>query len=150
MALRIRKNMTKVCPKCSLPNPAEAAFCHNCASPLTANVGTQQQQPWPQNPVAAPVMGGQAFVAASPASQKPLIAMLLSIGGILCCGPILGVPGAILGWLELQAIREGRSPADGKLMSQVGLWVGIAATVIHIGAWIVWLLLTAVAGGGGY
>ena len=93
-------------------------------------------------------MAGQAFVAASPTTQKPLIAMLLSIGGLLCCGPLLGVPGAILGWLELQAIRGGRASADGKMMSQVGLWVGIGATVIHIGLWALWLLFTALAGGG--
>ena len=143
--------MTKVCPKCSLPNPAEAAFCHNCASQLNApGFGTQQQQQqqWPQNPVAAPVMGGQAYVAASPTTQKPLIAMLLSIAGLLCCGPLLGIPGAILGWLELQAISEGRASADGKLMSQLGLWIGIGATVIHIGMWILWILFSAVAGSG--
>ena len=85
--------MTKVCPQCSLPNPPEAAFCHNCASPLSS-------------------------------------------------------PGAILGWLELQAIKDGRASADGKMMSQVGLWVGIGATVIHIGLWALWLLFTALAGGG--
>lgn len=93
-------------------------------------------------------MSGQAYVAASPATQKPLIAMLLSIAGLLCCGPLLGIPGAILGWLELQAISEGRASVDGKLMSQLGLWIGIGATVIHIGMWILWILFSAVAGSG--
>jgi Domain of unknown function (DUF4190) len=74
-----------------------------------------------------------------------MIAMVLAIGGIFCCGPVLGVPAAILGWLELDAIKSGRAPEGGKTMAMVGLWGGIAATVIHIVIWILWVFLGALS-----
>ena len=144
--------MTKVCSKCSLPNPSEAAFCHNCASPLGGpGVGTQQpQQAWPPNPLPAPNMGGQAYVAAPPGSQKAMISMILAIAGFLCCGPILGVPAAILGWMELDAIKNGRAPESGKTMATVGLWGGILATAAHIILWFITFFLGLLSGGSAY
>lgn len=69
--------------------------------------------------------------------------MILAIAAIFCCGPLLGIPAAILGWMELEAIKSGRAPETGKTMAAVGLWGGIAATVIHAGLWIVWVFLGA-------
>ncbi len=136
--------MTKTCSKCGLSNPAEAAFCHNCATPLNASTRSRPNQAaWPQTPPVGAVAGGQ-YVAA-PSSQRPMIAMVLAIGGIFCCGPVLGVPAAILGWLELDAIKSGRAPEGGKTMATVGLWGGIAATVIHIVIWILWVFLGALS-----
>lgn len=85
-------------------------------------------------------MGGQTF-AAAPESQKPMIAMILAIAGFLCCGPVLGIPAAILGWMELDAIKNGRSPESGKMMAMVGLWGGIAATVAHVFFYVIWFFL---------
>lgn len=138
-------NMTKTCSKCGLSNPSEAAFCHNCATPLSAATQSPpKQSAWPQNPPGGPIAGGAGYVAA-PASQRPMIAMILAIAAVLCCGPLLGVPAAILGWMELEAIKNGRAPESGKTMAAVGLWGGIAATVIHVGLWIIWVLLGAVS-----
>jgi hypothetical protein len=61
-----------------------------------------------------------------------LIALGLAAAALFCCGPITGIPAAIVGWLELAAIKEGRSPASGKWMALVGIFVGIAATVLHV------------------
>jgi hypothetical protein len=129
--------MTKPCPTCTAPNPPEAAFCQNCASPFPA-VPAQPppvvgQQPGSHRP--APVVGVPAHAPAAASSgygQRALIALLLAIFALLCCGPFTGVPAAIVGWLELDAIRNGRSPEGGRMMAQVGLWLGIAASIIHI------------------
>lgn len=93
-------------------------------------------------------MGGQAYVAAPPVSQKPMIAMILAIGGFLCCGPLLGIPAAILGWMELDAIKHGRSPESGKMMATVGFWGGIAATIVHIAFYVISFLMGLVSSSG--
>ncbi len=76
--------------------------------------------------------------------------MILAIAGFLCCGPLLGVPAAILGWMELDAIKNGRSPESGKTMATVGLWGGIVATVGHVIFWFISFFLGLLSGGGGY
>ena len=142
------------CPKCNQFNPPEAAFCLNCASSLAAPppfVGHQQQQgqqqfPSPGYPVASQPhqAGGQE------ASQKPLIALILAISAFLCCGPLTGVPAAIVGWMELDAIKNGRSPASGKTMATIGFWGGIVASILHTIVTIIFILLSALSGGGGF
>lgn len=84
-------------------------------------------------------------------SQKPMISMVLAIAAFFCCGPLLGIPAAILGWIELDAIKSGKTPASGKTMATIGLWGGIAATIIHIVGYLIWVLLGAMsAASGGY
>ena len=150
--------MSKFCPKCNESNPPEAAFCRNCSTPLGPTVGGpayQQQSP--------PYAGGQApYVGAPPqyaggqnlgmqgnaqggAGQKAVAALILAIVGLVCCGPFTGVPAAIVGWMELDAINSGTSPAAGKWMAQVGLWGGIAVTIIHGGLWLLYMLLGLMA-----
>ncbi len=142
--------MTKACPKCNQPNPAEAAYCLNCASLLGHSaappfIGQQQgQQQWPGANVGGPVVGGTSHTT-SGTSQKGVAALVLAIIALLCCGPITGVPAAILGWMELDAIKNGRSPQDGKWMGMAGLWGGIAASVLHVIFYILWVLLTAMS-----
>lgn len=70
--------------------------------------------------------------AANGPGQKAIIALVLAIAALLCCGPLSGIPAAIVGWMELGAIGRGESPPAGKWMAQVGLWGGIASTVIHV------------------
>lgn len=118
--------MTKPCPKCHQLNPAEAAFCLNCASPLG-----------PMN--APPQFGGPTGAPAQ--SQKGLFSLILAIVALICCGPFAGIPAAILGWMELDAIKNGRSPADNKWMAVVGLWGGIASTLLHIIGYVLYVML---------
>lgn len=115
--------MTKPCPKCHQLNPAEAAFCLNCASPI----GAPQQ------------FGGPSPAPA--VSQKGLFSLILAIVALICCGPFAGIPAAILGWMELDAIKNGRSPADNKWMAMVGLWGGIVSTLLHIAAYVLYVML---------
>jgi len=131
--------MTRQCPKCNQANPPQAAFCLNCASPMPPS------QPHFQQPV------GRQSAKSGGAGQKAIIALVLAGVALFCCGPFAGIPAAIVGWLELDAIKAGRSPADGKWMAMVGLWGGIASTLIHAGMYVLYVLLSAMgAMSGGY
>lgn len=129
--------MTKACPNCNQPNPSEAAFCLNCAAALSPapHIGGAPKQPF-----AGGQIGGQS--QASGDGQKAVIALVLAIVAFLCCGPFAGIPAAILGWMELDAIKNGRSPADKKWMAMVGLWGGIVATIGHAVFYIFWVGLS--------
>ena len=74
-----------------------------------------------------------------------MIAVILAVVGLLCCGPLTGIPAAIVAWLELDAIKGGRSSPNGKTMAQIGLWGGIAVTVIHGILWVLYLLFGMLA-----
>lgn len=133
--------MTKTCPNCHQPNLPEAAFCHNCASPLSATQRTPftpqpVQQSGQQNPVGA--------------SQKAVIALVLAIAALVCCGPFAGIPAAIVGWMELSAIGRGESSPAGKWMAQAGLWGGIAFTVIHVVIYFFYLVFAMLAASNPY
>ncbi|MGH9949245.1 MAG: hypothetical protein ACRD6X_18900 [Pyrinomonadaceae bacterium] len=123
--------MTKACPKCNQMNPPAAVFCLNCAASLGP-------PPPPMPPNGVSKQGGPG--------QKAIIALILAAVALFCCGPFAGIPAAIVGWMELDAIKNGRSPADGKWMAMVGLWGGIAATVIHGGLYLLWVLASMMGG----
>lgn len=126
--------MDRYCQNCNTQNSPEAMFCRQCATPLTQGQGGQQAQFGNQQwtPTGA---GGQAAQNIAPtaagASGRAIAATVLAVCGlVLCCGPFTGIPGAILGWMEMNAIKEGRSSPKGMMMAQIGLWGGIASSVI--------------------
>ncbi len=143
--------MDKFCQNCNQPNPAEAAFCLNCATPLARaqNVGGQT----PQQPFNQPNFGGQPagqnFAPPPPTSggtsQRATAALVLVIAGFFCCGPFTSIPAAIVGWMEIDAIKKGQSSAAGMTFAQIGLWGGIAITVLQGIGLILWLLLSVAA-----
>lgn len=132
--------MEKYCPNCNKPNPAEAMFCRNCAvslvienKPPAANANQPNYAPNPQwNPNPSPVVPQANYMgAADSPSGRAIGSLILTICGlVLCCGGFTAIPGAILGWLEISAIKEGRSSSKGMMMAQIGLWGGIIVTVI--------------------
>lgn len=137
--------MEKLCQNCNRPNPPEAAFCRHCASPLApgqgdarqanANQGNVNQGQYGNQQWNQPNVGGQGQQNFSQpsggAGQKAVAALILAVAGLLCCGPFTGIPAAIVGWMEIGAIKEGRSAPNGMWMAQVGLWGGIAVSIIH-------------------
>lgn len=147
--------MEKSCQNCNRPNPPDAAFCRHCASPMSpgqggqqadanqgfGNQGQQGNQQWNQQN-----FGGQGRQNMSQSSggagQKAVAALVLAVAGLLCCGPFTGIPAAIVGWMEIGAIKEGRSAPNGMWMAQVGLWGGIAVSIIHTIIGVLWMLLS--------
>lgn len=153
--------MEKYCPNCNRPNPSEAVFCRHCASPLSAGGGggqqqqyadqrqnQQQNQQWNQPPPGGQMQGNFANSSANAgASGRAIASLILSIAGFLLCCFFLGIPGAILGWLEISAIKEGRSSEKGLLMAQIGLWGGIGVTVLSALFYVFYFFLMMVGGG---
>ena len=143
--------MNKICPRCQTPNLAEAMFCASCAAPL----GPTPTAAAPPNQQAWTPPAGQGFgnaPAPKPgASGKALTSFLLALAGlVLCCGPLTGIPAAIVGWMELGAINAGQSSPAGRWMAQVGIWGGIAVSVLSIFFFIGWIFLSMMAAGGAY
>jgi hypothetical protein len=158
--------MDKYCQNCNKPNHTDAVFCRHCASPLSAG-GSQQQQQQQQQRQAPPNYGNQQNFGnqqnygnqqfnqqagnfapqGDKASGRATAALVLAICGLVCCGPFTGLPAAVVGWMEVSSIKEGRSSPKGMTMAQIGLWGGIAVSIIH-GILMLLYMLAAMAGGG--
>ncbi|MEK7724061.1 MAG: hypothetical protein AAB336_06930 [Acidobacteriota bacterium] len=154
----------KLCRNCNQTNPSEALFCRQCASPLDSEQQPNQQQyaPPPQQQQFGgqqqwnqPNFGNQGMQqnvasAGGGASSRAMLAAGLAAVSLVCgCGFLTGIPAAILGWLELSAIKEGKASVEGMLMAQIGLWGGIAGGIIGTVLNLIGLLIL-MAGGGGY
>lgn len=145
--------MDKRCQNCNQPNPPEAAFCLNCAAPLSGRQpGTQQQQQANQqwnHPNFGGQPLGQNFAQPPPtaggASKRATAALILAIAGLLCCGPFTSIPAAIVGWMEVDAIKKGQSSPGGMMFAQIGLWGGIAVTILQGIVLVLWILLSMAA-----
>lgn len=140
--------MENYCLNCRQPNPPDAVFCRHCASPLAPGANRQQgganynpnaNQPWnPQN------QGAGNFAqnaTADKASGRATAAMVLTVCA-LCCGILTGIPAAILGWMEINDIKAGSASPKGMMMAQIGLWGGIAMSILNIILTVLWLLLS--------
>lgn len=140
--------MNITCQNCNQVNPPEAAFCLNCAAPISRGqpVNRQQANPqWNQPNYAAqpPVQNfAQSPAVAGKASQRATTALILALVGLFCCGPFTSIPAMIVGWMEISAIKQGQSPAAGMRFAQIGLWGGAAVTAIQIIGFILWMLLS--------
>lgn len=122
--------MKKTCQKCGQENLAEAAFCRNCSAPLTgAQFSGGQGDPAPdqQN------FGNQANPPedSGGASTQAVVALGLVIASLFCCG-LTAAPAVVVGWLELGKIKSGESSKEGLMMAQIGLWGGLAITILSI------------------
>ena len=154
-----------ICIRCQTPNPDDSQFCRNCAAPLPVAPPQGQAAPPPGSPYgfggnqpgASPgfqpqqnyggFAGGQPVSAG--ASGRAITSMILSILSVLTCCLFLGVPGLILGKMEMTAISQGRASQAGRTFAMIGFWAGIVGTVFSLG--IVGLqILSAMMGGGGY
>ncbi len=146
----------KTCPSCNQTNPVVATFCQKCASPLGAAQNYPQPAPPPQQfgnqPFNQPNFGNPGIPPqniaqiSGGASSRAMLAAGLAVFGFCCCF-VGGIPAALLGWLEISAIKEGKSSAEGMTMAQVGLWLGIGGTLINAIGWGIFALFGSVGGG---
>lgn len=80
----------------------------------------------------------QAEVVGAPpdkASTFAIMALILGILSFCCCGILAGIPAIVIGWLENNNIKAGKSSEKGKWMALVGLILGI----ISIGLSCLWI-----------
>ena len=120
------------CPICRAPIAYDARFCGSCASPITPEYSAEAP---PAPPPTQPEQ--QAYYEKPPepsggASNRALISLVLGILGLVLCGPFTGVPGIILGKMELDAIRRGTSAPSNEGLARAGFYVSIAATVLSV------------------
>ena len=139
--------MDKNCQNCNSSNPPDAAFCRNCASPLSPWQGGQQSNQKQNQANYGGQQAGQNFAPpqtnSGGPSQRAIAALVLTIAGLFCCGPLTSIPAAIVGWMEADAIKKGQAPPGGMWMAQVGLWGGIIVTILTTIGGFLFLLLSA-------
>ena len=73
------------------------------------------------------------------ASTQALTALIVGILGIVSCCYLLSPVAWYIGSQEIKAIREGRSPAEGEVLANVGRILGIVGTVLMVLS-VVWLV----------
>jgi hypothetical protein len=137
--------MEKYCHNCRQQNSADAQFCRFCAAPLNAAPGGGQR---PQNqPNFNNQQRNQGFQQpaqfnqpAAGSSGRAIASLMLTICGLLLCCALTSIPGAILGWMEVSAIKQGRSSPSGMMLAQIGLWGGVVISVLTLLFYGVYLL----------
>lgn len=100
--------LTLNCSRCGNSNFNHAQFCAGCGTQLN---GGQQPQTTGQG--------------------RAMIALVLGLLGLFLLW-IPAIPGAIMAWSELKAIREGRSPQSNAGMAKLALGVGIAGSILPV------------------
>lgn len=95
------------CMRCGSANITGAAFCGGC--------GAQRQ--------ATSVPTGN--------NSRAMIALVLGLLGLFLLW-IPAIPGAIMAWSELKAIREGRAPQSNAGMAKLALGIGIAGSILPV------------------
>jgi hypothetical protein len=64
-------------------------------------------------------------------STQAIVALILGILGIVCCG-VMAPIAWFIGSQEIKAIREGRSPAAGEGLAKAGMILGIIGTILLV------------------
>src|SRR5262249_26771310 len=129
------------CTRCGSPNEEGAEVCRSCTAPLVSRTTSSPpyREPRPEQPASeTPYPGYQpsippgyrAYTPQAPQSYSPpmpqsasgrsIASMVLSLVSIVTCGPLLSIPGMILGKSEMNAIAEGRSPQSGETYAKIG------------------------------
>ncbi|MDL1872456.1 DUF4190 domain-containing protein [Deltaproteobacteria bacterium PRO3] len=68
-------------------------------------------------------------------NTKAIMALVLGILSLLCCGFFAGIPAIIVGRSEVKAIDEGRGDPANRNLAQIGWILGLVGTVLSaIGA----------------
>jgi Domain of unknown function (DUF4190)/zinc-ribbon domain len=153
-----------ICTSCGVNNRDDAQFCRGCGAALgnpfqnpTAtqtpnappNPPTQPgyQSQFPQPPTYAGGGGYQAPLPVGP-STKAIASLILSILSIFTCGPLLSIPGLIIGKMEMNDIAAGRAPAAGLGYAKAGFWIGVVVTALSclVGILYAVLMILGIAG----
>jgi len=84
-------------------------------------------------PPPPPSMGSGNLSSSGSASSNAILSLVLGIASFVCSlGLFTGIPAWIIGKKEIKAIDEGRSDPAGKVMAQIGMWLGIIFTILSV------------------
>jgi len=132
------------CPYCQTSNLDTATICINCGRPLGQNAPPPASQsytpppPPPSSYTPPPSSYGAAPAPAPPSGgTNPVIWLVLSIIGLLCCcNPIALVP-LIFAIMALSA-RSGGRYAEAEVNARRAMlwfWIALAATIVWYIVW---------------
>lgn len=108
------------CRDCLLETAAGVLCCRSCAA--TGSCGPRKQDP-----------GGLAIAS-----------LVLSIASFIFC--ITAVPGMVLGFVELNNIKKGESPEEGRVLALIGAIIGAVITAIMAIGLIIFIFAIVIAG----
>ena len=120
------------------PQPPGGAGPHDPQPPPTHGSPVPHQpmaqQPWPQ------AYGGYQY----PKSSQAVTSLVLSILGLVCCGPV-AVIGALIGRSEVQSIDRGEIDPSNRGTAQAGYIVGLIGCAIWFALIAFYVLAIAVS-----
>lgn len=101
----------------------------------------------PKIPVAQPISNHQVTSATSPTtgmtSTTSVVALVLGILSLTCCGFFTGIPAIFIGRSEITAIEEKRIHPSNKALATIGFILGIIGTIISCLGALVYAILIA-------
>lgn len=94
--------------------------------------------------------GGYNPPAQGNASPRAIASMIMSLISIATCGPLLSVPGAIMGKMELNDIAAGRASKAGETFAKIGYYAGLVLSILYLIGIVLYILVIifALASGG--
>ena len=95
---------------------------------------------------APPPTGQPVATGAPPASTnstKSVVALILGILSLTCCGFLSGIPAIVIGRSELKEIEQGKVPESNRTMAKVGMILGIVGSVLSCLGTLVYVALIA-------
>lgn len=99
-----------------------------------------------QPPAGQPVSGTGAPQPKAPSttSTSSVIALVLGILSLTCCGFLSGIPAIFIGRSELKKVQEGSIPESNRMLAKIGMILGIIGTVLSILGTIVYIIVIAI------
>ncbi len=127
------------CNQCGASNAPQAKFCGSCGATLAGSYNQPQPPPPPNyiGPQPGPI---PPQPSSGGSSNKAMFSLILGILSFICCGPFSGIPGAILGKMEMDAIKQGRAPESNMGMAKAGFWISIIGSALYVLGFILALL----------
>lgn len=99
-----------------------------------------------ETPPPPPPTGQPVTAVAPPASTnstKSVVALILGILSLTCCGFLSGIPAIVLGHSELKQIERGKVPESNRTMAKVGMILGIVGSILSCLGTLVYVALFA-------
>ena len=161
------------CTNCGQTNRNDAQFCTKCGNNLhpgftPPSVTENPTMPLPppsitddspyQPPIGSnypsqniPQYTPPSFADYAPplpgsASGRAIASLVLAIVSLFTCGPILSIPAAIMGKLEMDAIKVGKASAAGMGYAKAGFWIGLIWTILSCFGFIIFGLFGMLGG----
>ncbi|KAB2842341.1 DUF4190 domain-containing protein, partial [bacterium] len=78
-------------------------------------------------------------------NTKAIMALVLGILSLLCCGFFAGIPAIIVGRSEVKAIDEGRGDPANRNLAQIGWILGLVGTILSAIGALVYIAIFAFA-----